>query len=193
MEPAQQRRTSGFVVCVDNEGHELDLELRKVYEVIPDESLEPEDIRVIDESGEDYIYPAQYFSTTEAMGESADAKSVQSDIERQARGFIEEHKSLLNEGSTTVLGRVFVQGTNIFTSLNAEVIEASNHAVSTRNALADAIRNPTTPASRLQELEVEEARASDIYARRAATSQELSDFLERVRELLPEGGASEDY
>jgi hypothetical protein len=50
-----------FVVCVRNEDCE-DLELRKIYQVLPDEpAAEDSYIRVIDESGEDYLYPADYF------------------------------------------------------------------------------------------------------------------------------------
>ena len=49
-----------LVVCVANDGYEMDLILLEVYEVVPDESLEPGDIRVVDETGEDYIYPASY-------------------------------------------------------------------------------------------------------------------------------------
>lgn len=52
---------TNVVVCVRNEGYELDLKPMHVYEVVPDESLEPDDIRVIDESGEDYIYPTSNF------------------------------------------------------------------------------------------------------------------------------------
>lgn len=62
MESAEQIRASGFVVCINNEGYELDLEPLKIYEVVPDETLEREDIRVIDETGEDYIYPVAYFA-----------------------------------------------------------------------------------------------------------------------------------
>ena len=51
------------VICVRNEGYELDLKPWRVYEVVADESLEPDDIRVIDETGEDYIYPANYFAS----------------------------------------------------------------------------------------------------------------------------------
>lgn len=51
------------VVCINNSEYPLCLELGKAYIVVPDDSLEPEDIRVIDESGEDYIYPASYFSS----------------------------------------------------------------------------------------------------------------------------------
>ena len=50
-----------FVVCVRNEDCE-DLELRKIYQVLPDESAAEDGyVRVIDESGEDYLYPADYF------------------------------------------------------------------------------------------------------------------------------------
>jgi len=50
-----------FVVCVQNEDCE-DLELRKIYEVLPDESAAEDGyIRITDESGEDYLYPADYF------------------------------------------------------------------------------------------------------------------------------------
>lgn len=50
-----------FVVCIHNEGCD-DLELRKIYQVLPDEAAAEDDyIRVIDDSGEDYLYPAQYF------------------------------------------------------------------------------------------------------------------------------------
>jgi hypothetical protein len=49
-----------FAVCITDS--EPDLERRKVYQVLPDESAARDDyIRVIDESGEDYLYPASYF------------------------------------------------------------------------------------------------------------------------------------
>lgn len=52
---------TNLAVCVENEGYELDLRPGLVYEVVPDESIEPDDVRVIDETGEDYIYPARFF------------------------------------------------------------------------------------------------------------------------------------
>jgi hypothetical protein len=55
--------TANRVICVRNDGYELDLKPLWTYEVVPDESLEPDDIRVIDETGEDYIYPASYFAS----------------------------------------------------------------------------------------------------------------------------------
>ena len=51
-----------FAVCVRNAGYEASLELHKIYAVLPDAETEKEsDIRVIDESGEDYLYPADWF------------------------------------------------------------------------------------------------------------------------------------
>jgi hypothetical protein len=51
-----------FVVCVLNEGYAASLEVRKIYEVIPDAEAEKhKQLRVIDESGEDYLFPEEYF------------------------------------------------------------------------------------------------------------------------------------
>ena len=56
---------SQFVLCVNNQGCE-DLDVRKIYEVLPDDNAASDDyIRVIDESGEDYLYPASYFCPIE--------------------------------------------------------------------------------------------------------------------------------
>ncbi len=50
-----------FMLCIRNEGCE-DLELRKLYQVLPDSSAKKEGyLRIIDESGDDYLYPAEYF------------------------------------------------------------------------------------------------------------------------------------
>ena len=52
-----------FMLCVDNRGYEASLEIRKVYEVLTDSTAEKHhQIRVIDESGEDYLYPEKYFA-----------------------------------------------------------------------------------------------------------------------------------
>jgi len=51
-----------FVLCIDNTEYEASLITRKMYEVIPDEQAEKDDlIRVIDESGEDYLYHTSHF------------------------------------------------------------------------------------------------------------------------------------
>jgi hypothetical protein len=53
---------SRFVVCVDNSNYEASLERRKIYEVVPDpDAARDGDIRIIDESGEDYLYPMDRF------------------------------------------------------------------------------------------------------------------------------------
>jgi hypothetical protein len=55
------RSKKRFLLCVKNKGCD-DLELRKLYQQLPDSRAAEEDsVRVIDESGEDYIYPAAYF------------------------------------------------------------------------------------------------------------------------------------
>jgi len=62
-----------YVICIRNEGCE-DLMLRKVYEVIPDEAAAKDDyIRVTDESGEDYLYPAACFIPIELPQAVAEA------------------------------------------------------------------------------------------------------------------------
>ena len=53
---------SKFVICTRNTGYEVSLELRKLYLVIPDSGANSHDqIRVVDESGEDYLYPTSFF------------------------------------------------------------------------------------------------------------------------------------
>ena len=52
-----------FMICVNNRGYEASLEARKLYEVLTDKTAEKHhQIRVIDESGEDYLYPDNFFS-----------------------------------------------------------------------------------------------------------------------------------
>jgi hypothetical protein len=52
-----------FAICVDNHDYEVSLEMRKLYEVVADADAEKHgQIRVIDESGEDYLYPATAFN-----------------------------------------------------------------------------------------------------------------------------------
>jgi hypothetical protein len=54
-------RDKGFAICVENRGAE-DLDLRKVYRVLRDKGAGATGyVCVIDESGEDYLYPAEYF------------------------------------------------------------------------------------------------------------------------------------
>jgi hypothetical protein len=51
-----------FAVCIDNEGYEVSLELRKIYQVLQPEANDPKGyVRIVDESGEDYLYNAKGF------------------------------------------------------------------------------------------------------------------------------------
>jgi hypothetical protein len=57
-----KRGRARFALCVRNEGYPAGLELRKVYRVLADEQASKlHHLRVIDESGEDYLYPEDYF------------------------------------------------------------------------------------------------------------------------------------
>jgi len=58
----QKQATPRFAICVDNSEYPASLELHKVYRVLPDPEPERDgDLRVIDESGEDYLFPESYF------------------------------------------------------------------------------------------------------------------------------------
>ena len=51
-----------FAICLDNEGYEAALELRKLYQVLTPEANDPKGyVRIVDESGEDYLYNAKAF------------------------------------------------------------------------------------------------------------------------------------
>ncbi len=51
-----------FVVCLKNEGYAASLERHKIYRVLADPEAEKDgDLRIIDESGEDYLYPKDWF------------------------------------------------------------------------------------------------------------------------------------
>jgi hypothetical protein len=57
-----QHEPKHFAICICNEGYEVSLEKRKFYEVLDDpDAARHHQIRVIDESGEDYLYPQDYF------------------------------------------------------------------------------------------------------------------------------------
>ena len=62
-----------FVVCIRNDEYAMDLALHKIYAVLPDPSAEGSGcIRIVDETGEDYLYPEKFFRSIEvsqALGE----------------------------------------------------------------------------------------------------------------------------
>ena len=56
-------KTKQFAVCLRNDGYEVSLERRKIYQVLPDpKAAKHRQIRVIDESGDDYLYPQNFFA-----------------------------------------------------------------------------------------------------------------------------------
>jgi len=56
------RRREHYAVCVKNDGFEVSLERRKIYRVIDDAAASVDNLlRVVDESGEDYLYPSSFF------------------------------------------------------------------------------------------------------------------------------------
>ncbi|MGI8566428.1 MAG: hypothetical protein ACR2LZ_08115 [Pyrinomonadaceae bacterium] len=55
---------SHYAICIDNESNLASLQLRKLYQILPDKDAETHNqIRVIDEDGEDYLYPSDCFIT----------------------------------------------------------------------------------------------------------------------------------
>jgi hypothetical protein len=62
-----------FALCIENRDCD-DLERRKIYQVLPDQHAEQEGyLRVIDESGEDYLYPQSYFIFIQLPREAQEA------------------------------------------------------------------------------------------------------------------------
>ena len=67
------KENCSFVLCIENNDCD-DLEKRKIYQMLPDEEAEKDGyIRVIDESGEDYLYPRSYFIAVQLPREAQKA------------------------------------------------------------------------------------------------------------------------
>ena len=61
-----------FAVCITDS--EPDLDMREIYQVVPDEPAEKEGhLRIVDESGDDYLYPTNYFVLVEVPKEAEQA------------------------------------------------------------------------------------------------------------------------
>jgi hypothetical protein len=70
LDPSEQR----FVICIHNGEYPASLEVRKLYQVIPDPAAARHHfLRIIDESGEDYLYPEAYFVPIELPQSIRDA------------------------------------------------------------------------------------------------------------------------
>jgi len=73
-----QNNKKRFMLCIENKDCE-DLERRKIYQVLPDDEASKEGyLRVIDESGEDYLYPESYFILLQLPREAEEALQVAS-------------------------------------------------------------------------------------------------------------------
>jgi len=71
-----------FVLCLNNKGYPLDLTLHKVYQIIPDAAGEEVAmIRIVDDSGEDYLYATSRFVPIELPPEVAARFPVDSDAQ----------------------------------------------------------------------------------------------------------------
>jgi hypothetical protein len=82
------RSSSRYVLCVRNGTYRASLQPRKVYRVVDDSSAEARALlRVVDESGEDYLFPADLFVPIElpAKARPAFARSTASGVSRPAR------------------------------------------------------------------------------------------------------------
>jgi hypothetical protein len=72
----ENNEKTGYVLCIDNKDCE-DLEKRKIYQILPDDDAKKEGyLRVIDESGEDYLYPESYFILIQLPREAQEALSI---------------------------------------------------------------------------------------------------------------------
>lgn len=57
-----KKNETEFVVCLKNDGYAASLEVHKIYRILPDPEAEKDgDLRIVDESGEDYLYPKDWF------------------------------------------------------------------------------------------------------------------------------------
>ena len=63
-----------WAICVNNKDNELSLELRKIYQVVEDETAEKRNyVRIIDETGEDYLFPKENFVFVALPAKSAES------------------------------------------------------------------------------------------------------------------------
>jgi hypothetical protein len=75
---AKKSKQKSFALCIENKECE-DLEKRKIYTVLPDdEAAKKGYLRIVDESGEDYLYPESYFILVELPRKAQDAMKVAS-------------------------------------------------------------------------------------------------------------------
>ncbi len=64
----RKTKPSRYVLCLRNDGYAASLEVRKLYQMLPASPNEEGFVRVIDESGDDYLYPADFFVALDLPG-----------------------------------------------------------------------------------------------------------------------------
>ena len=65
---------AGLALCLQNEGYRASLEVRKLYKVLPDSAAAAQHLlRIVDESGQDYLYPEEFFVRVRLAREIAQA------------------------------------------------------------------------------------------------------------------------
>ena len=87
-----------FVICIDNSSYPASLELHKIYTVLPDEKAAEDDfMRVIDESGEDYLYSAKRFVSVELpVNSPLGIKHYRPQVVRDRAALASDHESQLS-------------------------------------------------------------------------------------------------
>ena len=71
------KKTSDYVICIDNSEYPVSLEIHKLYRVLADEdAFQDGDLRIVDESGEDYLYPAEYFLSVNLPSETKEQLEI---------------------------------------------------------------------------------------------------------------------
>jgi hypothetical protein len=114
----------------------------------------------------------------------------QSDVEREARGFMEENEPLLNEGGVATLQKIYVQGAALLKDLSADAVETTNELTTATQALTEAIRNPAAKPRETFELEKTVERLKPIRERKQSAFEEFSAFIDRAKRAYEEQGGN---
>lgn len=110
-------KSARLVICLDNSGYEVSLERRKIYVVVPDAKAEKHgQLRVLDESGEGYLYPEDIFIDAELPPVDANLERVWLEISKR------RYRELANGKVQGIPGPV------VFATLRARLITPEQRA-----------------------------------------------------------------
>jgi hypothetical protein len=94
-----------FVLCIDNKGYAASLIPRKIYEVIPDKQAAQDNlIRVVDESGEDYLFDKSHFVSIDLSQEIEQVLVIRS-TSRPRHGWNEQFRLMAEHGDDQLLDK----------------------------------------------------------------------------------------